>query len=187
MKKNKTIAYMLAATLLVGGTFMGTKAFFTDSATASNDLVITMGNVDLLVEEGPWKNENEGTEASQSKNSEGNIFKNVKPNDRFIKEMTIKNNGSLKQVIKLNRGEVSEKYPNILKVGETITSEIGADKTLNPGEEIKAYINVQVMSDVDHKFNEDGSINNENKPSFDFNKLVPTFEINAEQEGTREK
>ena len=30
MKKNKTIAYMLAATLLVGGTFLGTKALFTD-------------------------------------------------------------------------------------------------------------------------------------------------------------
>ena len=28
MKKNKTIAYMLAATLLVGGTFVGTKAWF---------------------------------------------------------------------------------------------------------------------------------------------------------------
>lgn len=187
MKKNKTVAFMLAATLLVGGTFMGTKAFFTDSATASNDLVITMGNVDLLVEEGPWKNENKSTEAGQSKNAEGNIFKNVKPNDSFIKEVTIKNNGSLKQVIKLNRGDVSKEYPSILKVGETITSEIGTDKTLNPGEEIKACINVQVMSNEDHKFNEKGSVNNENKPSFDFNKLVPTFEIIAEQEGTREK
>ena len=48
MKKNKTIAYMLAATLLVGGTFAGTKALFESKVTAQTDLVITTGSLKLV-------------------------------------------------------------------------------------------------------------------------------------------
>lgn len=185
MKKNKTIAFMLAATLLVGGTFLGTKAWFTDSAEASNDLIITMGNVDLLVEEGPWVNENKNTEADQSKNSQGNIFMDVKPGDSFRKKVTIKNNGSLKQVVNVTESHIQKGYPDILLVGQDIGAKIGKDKTLNPGEKIEAQIHVLVTGDKDQKFNEAGSINNEKKPTYDFNELVSKFIITAEQEGAK--
>ncbi|RDY22507.1 hypothetical protein CHF27_013025 [Romboutsia maritimum] len=53
MKKNKTIAYMMAATLLIGGASLGTKALFSDQAEAKvNDLIITMGNLHVKVDEG---------------------------------------------------------------------------------------------------------------------------------------
>ncbi len=41
MKKNKTIAYMMAAMLLVGGTFVGTKALFTDQVDATGEISIS--------------------------------------------------------------------------------------------------------------------------------------------------
>ena len=57
MKKNKTIVYMLAAALLVGGTFVGTKAYFTDSAEAKTNLILSMGDVDVSAEDTEWNYE----------------------------------------------------------------------------------------------------------------------------------
>ncbi|MDU3337233.1 TasA family protein [Paraclostridium bifermentans] len=178
MKKNKTIAYALAATLLVGGTFVGTKALFTDKAEAYNDLVITMGKLDINVEEGEWKIENDNTESSNLTNNDR--FTNVKPGDSFLKEVTITNDGTLDQVIDVTRGDQSGEYPDSILVGETITSELDG-KTLAPGESVKAFINVNIKDTMKGDFNAEGSQNQTNSPTFNFNELVPTFNINATQ------
>lgn len=115
MKKNKTIAFMLAATLLVGGTFLGTKAWFTDTATVDNSLVVTMGSFDLVVTEnsqeegeqiGGWELVRTGDQESKP---EGNVngtkntnFTNIRPGDYFTKTYTIKNNGSLDQKLTID-------------------------------------------------------------------------------------
>lgn len=178
MKKNKTIAYALAATLLVGGTFVGTKALFTDKAEAYNDLVITMGKLDINVQEGEWIIENDNTEASNLTNNDR--FTNVKPGDSFLKEVTITNNGTLDQVIDVTRGDKSGEYTDSIRVGETITSEFDGKK-LAPGESAKAFINVKIMDDMKGELNAEGSQNQSNSPTFNFNELVPTFNINATQ------
>lgn len=87
MKKNKTIAYALAATLLVGGTFVGTKALFTDKADATTDLVLTTGKVDVEVNEGKWSRN--GVE------SDNGEFGLVIPGDIFTKKITISNKSTV--------------------------------------------------------------------------------------------
>lgn len=178
MKKNKTIAYALAATLLVGGTFVGTKALFTDKAEAYNDLVITMGKLDVNVDEGEWKIENNNTEASNSTNNDR--FTNVKPGDSFLKKITLTNDGTLDQVIEVTREGESKEYPDSILVGQTIMDKFDG-KTLAPGESIEAEINVEIKDTMEGEFGADGSQNQANSPTFNFNELLPTFNINATQ------
>ena len=70
MKKNKTIAYMLAAALLVGGTFVGTKALFTDKIETAGELQISTGDVNIeIIEPSKWaliRNGNELKEGTKS-------------------------------------------------------------------------------------------------------------------------
>lgn len=88
MKKNKTIAYALAATLLVGGTFAGTKALFTDSDVIQNDnLTVTTGVVDVDIEEDVWyKNDIPQKQAK---------FDGVVPGDEFKNTAKIMNNSNI--------------------------------------------------------------------------------------------
>ncbi|WP_042277302.1 hypothetical protein [Faecalimicrobium dakarense] len=86
MKKNKTIAYALAATLLVGGTFVGTKAWFTNEETVTSELVIVTGGIGLEVEESDWKSD--GLNAY----SQGdNRWDALAPGDILTKIVTVKN------------------------------------------------------------------------------------------------
>lgn len=116
MRKNKTIAYALAATLLVGGTFAGTKAWFTASGEVDSGLVVTTGSMGLEVtEENNWTvitPKGDKTEITNKDNK--NDFKNVKPGDDFEKSVTIKNIGSLNQVLDVTGGEINNSNPNFL-------------------------------------------------------------------------
>ena len=47
MKKKKVAALALAASLLVGGTFIGTKALFTDSIENVGEISISTGDLDI--------------------------------------------------------------------------------------------------------------------------------------------
>ena len=96
MKKNKTVAFALATALLVGGTFMGTKAWFTDSAEVSNDLIVSIGNLDLEIEEVDWRHKRENPQESETMPLD---TENVRPGDWFEKEVTVTNTGSLDQII----------------------------------------------------------------------------------------
>ncbi|MDK2586320.1 TasA family protein [Romboutsia sedimentorum] len=182
MKKNKTIGFMMAAVLLVGGTFMGTKALFTDKAEATNNLVITMGNLDINTKEDEWKiitSTDTGTETTQKASD----ITNVKPGDRFRKKVTVTNNGSLNQKLDIERTGTSADYPKEILVGDTI--QLLKGKVLAKDESVNTYIDVVVTPEMLGEFNKEGSQNTGGKPSFDFNKLTEKFEIKATQ--TNEK
>ena len=181
MKKNKTIGFMMAAVLLVGGTFMGTKALFTDKAEATNNLVITMGNLDINTKEEEWQITTSDEIGKETTQNASNIT-NVKPGDRFLKKVTITNNGSLNQKLDIQRTGTSADYPKEILVGDTIKLLKG--KVLAPGESVNTYIDVAVKQEMGGDFGKDGQ-NKSEKPVFDFNKLTEKFEINATQ--TNEK
>lgn len=112
MKKNKTVAFMLAATLLVGGTFMGTKAWFTDTKEVDNTLTVTMGAFDLeLTENGAtdgskagWTLVREGEVESTNPDANGIISQYhtaIRPGDKFTRTYTIINKGDLDQILSI--------------------------------------------------------------------------------------
>ena len=102
MLKNKTIAYTLATSLLLGGTFLGTKATLIDEKTADNNLNLTTGKLQIRLIPGTWvrnaKDKNndghittiDSPEYQQSveKNDTG-TFKNVQPGDTFTRYISI--------------------------------------------------------------------------------------------------
>lgn len=127
MNKNKTVAYTLAATLLVGGTFLGTKALFTDKVDTVGELSISTGDVDIKVlDSSQWKLNRNGAEykdgttvqSDESDNdgelpevSGGNdnfntdkpLANNLKPGDVLTKEVTIQNVGTLMASLNLEQ------------------------------------------------------------------------------------
>lgn len=129
MKKNKTIAYMLAATLLVGGTFLGTKAWFSAQVETDNGIKITMGTLDLELDETKtgsganlikgWElvRKTEDTESTTGgRHGEiGNEFTEIRPGDTFVREFTITNTGSLDQIISLDNYSDKETQDKIFK------------------------------------------------------------------------
>lgn len=110
MKKNKTIAYALAATLLVGGTFAGTRAYFTDKDEAKANLILSMGDVDVEVDESQgWIYESTvhgKKEATPFRLLNSDSFMNVKPGDKFVKEVKIKNGSDIDTDLAIEGGDV---------------------------------------------------------------------------------
>ena len=145
MKKNKTIAYMMAATLLVGGTFLGTKALFTDKLDTIGELAISTGDVDIEVtDKGAWTlirngkdlkdgttnditddNGIEGTAPTHGTNNEDKLPKEVKPEtpfannlkmgDTLTKTVRVENKGTLNAVLNLEENEQKGNIPDKLK------------------------------------------------------------------------
>ena len=162
MKKNKTLAYMLAATLLVGGTFVGTKALFTDELNTVGDLAISTGDVDIEVvpNEGEisneWKLNRNGAELSDGTNigltnddsTTGTITEddwngitsskkanNLKPGDVLTKTITVQNQGTLVAELDLTTNENIQSQLGVLSGLITATGTItDEDKKLYPGE-----------------------------------------------------
>lgn len=116
MKKNKTVAYMMAAMLLVGGTFVGTKALFTDSIENIGEISISTGDLDIQADDANWVLDRNGTEHGDGTNNvedpEGNgesmdenmsnditrtksFANNLKPGDKLIKKVMVTNKGTL--------------------------------------------------------------------------------------------
>lgn len=149
MKKNKTIAYALAATLLVGGTFAGTKAWFTSQETANTDLVITTGTVDLEVVDNGWylDADGTGTEATPvDKSNENFMFRNVKPGDGMWKQFDVTNTGTLNQKIDVKGGKITnEAGPFVIQSSHNGDQIDGV--TLAPGETAGFMIFVDVPLD----------------------------------------
>lgn len=197
MKKNKTIAYLMAASLLVGATFAGTAAYFNDKGTAKNELIVTMGSVDIEVAEGEWQVfkgplDNSGAPVinnTEAQKSSKNEFKNAKPSDIFYKKITIKNNGTLNQRIYLNKtpGAINKegifKYVN---VDEKIITDLN-NKVIAPGTTVTGYIRVTLdytmpglYQDKDgESYNKD--VKTDELQVINLDKLSRIFEIEARQ------
>lgn len=177
MKKNKTVAFMLAATLLVGGTFMGTKALFTDNVTANNDLVITMGNLNLDIVEGKWENTNPGQETTQGEGEKSNEFSNAKPGDVFRKKITVKNEGSLKRKLSISKTGRHPILPQGMSFDDAELMELDG-LVLRAGEvSHEYYITLTIDKSLGGVYEEEG-YNKANQPTFEFNGI---YEMKAEQ------
>lgn len=163
MKKNKTIAYMLAATLLVGGTFAGTKAWFTDKDVVTNDIIIATGVLDVAVDGiSDWSVLTDGTEAMVNS---GII--NLKPEDQIGKHFTVKNNGSLEQKINVKmKGNTLEN--SALKIRTNI-DEL-QNIILQPGESKIVQFNIE----IDPNWEMQGE-------TFDLNTILGDIVIEADQ------
>ena len=115
MKKNKTVAYALAATLLVGGTFWGTKALFTDKVDTVGELSISTGDVDMVAEvTQDWTLDRNGYEPNTGTSDGGRLaqFDNLKYGDVLTKKVTITNKGTLKALVNFTENEaVTDKLP----------------------------------------------------------------------------
>lgn len=174
MKKNKTLAYMLAATLLVGGTFVGTKALFTDVEQVAGELKISTGDVDIeVINDTNWildRNGNEFADGSTVKGETGigpinlpeteTFANNIKPGDVLTKEITIKNAGTLIANVDLVRNEEVSLgvLEGFLTLEETLVNGQNVDSaTLIPGEEIKVELKISANGPGLH--NTDGSYN----------------------------
>lgn len=131
MKKKKIAGLALAATLLVGGTFAGTKALFTDKVDPVGELSISTGDVDIEVLGNPeWKLERNGEEGRViSPGGEITKFDNLKRGDILTKTVEIYNNGTLKALVELKENkEITSKLPEGIEYtaklnGEQITDE----------------------------------------------------------------
>ena len=161
MKKNKTVAYALAATLLVGGTFLGTKALFTDKVDVAGELKISTGDVDIeVINDTNWVLDRNGNEYADGSTvggetgidvslneieTEVNFANNIKPGDVLTKEITIKNAGTLIAIVDLVRNtEVTlGELEGFLTLEETLVQGQDVDQlTMHPGEEITVELKI---------------------------------------------
>ena len=153
MKKNKTIAYMLAATLLVGGTFVGTKALFTDEVSTAGELSISTGDLDIEVTGGEWERITSGQDPVEGV-TDGVDFDNLKTGDILEKEITVKNNGTLIAEVKL---EETNNHSVVLPKGIEYTAVFDNNKqerTFNPNEESTVTLQIKVTGGGQHIKNE---------------------------------
>ena len=104
MNKNKVVGLALASALLVGGTFAGTKAWFTDVVETDTNLEISTGDLDIKQEEYQgWKLHTYRGEFNIKGNDEK--LKSIQPGDRLTKIITIKNVGEIDAKINLSKIE----------------------------------------------------------------------------------
>lgn len=172
MKKNKTIAYMLAATLLVGGTFAGTKAWFTAKETVDTSFNITTGSIDIETKDEEWVVTTPEGEKTEMIVRPGSGI-NFKPGDSLEKRVTIKNTGELAQKLEINRKDVKEN--DNFKV-----SIQGLEKDKILAVEDSITFTIRVEADLEKMDNEDAN------KTFNLKDIVGTIDINAKQINARD-
>lgn len=157
MKKNKTVAYMLATTLLLGGAFVGSKALFTDKATSENKLILTTGKVDIEVKEGAWmrnvqdKN-NDGiidarddADSQKCEKSADGVFANVQPGDTFTRYISVLNGKSTYDVTMEIKKELTGNNEKLMKYIEIEdASLVDGVKEIGSGYNTGGYITVKI-------------------------------------------
>ena len=208
MKKNKTIAYLMAATLLVGGTFLGTKALFTDQTTAHAELTISTGDLDIeVVESGEWKLERNGNEFRDGSkgikdssnlndfiiggeevnenpnNIKGAFANNLKPGDVLTKTVKIQNKGTL--IADVNLEEV--KNDGLANGLLTLDTKGLSKTTLNPQEEATFELRIEV-NNVGGKHGEGFNTNDQENAVINIDDLVKGgWKLEATQQNTNLK
>ena len=207
MKKNKTIAYMMAAMLLVGGTFVGTKALFYNELDTIGELAISTGDVDIAVS----NHEDEGWELSRNggEYGDGTTIKvgradsisgelpesdtwddidsstpranNLKPGDELTKTVKIKNTGTLVAQLELTQDQIENKL-GVLKGLITATGEV-SKPFIKPGEEATVKLTLKV-SNLGGKHNEEGSFNTDDIENTKIN-LKDAWKLKATQQNNK--
>lgn len=186
MKKNKTIAYALAATLLVGGTFLGTKALFTDKVDVAGELKISTGDVDIEVKnQTDWILDRNGEESNTGTNHVEGSLDNIKPGDVLTKEITIKNTGTLIAEVNLVRNEevTLGVLDGFLTLEETLDKGDNVDNlTLNPDQE--KTVELKIFADGPGLHNKDGY--NTDEIEKETVNLTSAWTLNAKQQDPKD-
>lgn len=186
MKKNKTVAYALAATLLVGGTFVGTKALFTDKIDTVGELSISTGDVDIDAEViQDWTIDRNGYEPNTGTSVNGQLakFENLKTGDVLTKKVELINKGTLKAVVSFNEDTaVTDKLPEGIDYTATFKTNDGSDITngsvMDIGKSAVVEFKIEVTGGGDH--NKDGSLNSDKQEETIIN-LNDSYTFEAEQ------
>lgn len=118
MKSKKIMGLLLAGAIFVGATAYGSNAWFTDEVKTEANISITMGNLDIELDELPedeqwWVKEGTTTETDEE---HGDIdyengtdtFTNVRPGDKFTRTIPVANVGSLKAKVNIALADLSE-------------------------------------------------------------------------------
>lgn len=182
MKKNKTIAYALAATLLVGGTFLGTKALFTDKVDTVGELSISTGDVDVEAKTTKdWTLVRNGEDANEG--TTGPVqFDNLKFGDVLTKEVTITNEGTLKAILTLNENEdKTGQLPNGIEFNAAFknANEELSGKVFEPGQTATVELKLEVTEGSEHSKTE--KLINSDAQEKEIIDLKDGFIINAKQ------
>ena len=137
MNKKKIAALALSGTLLMGAAGFGAYSWFTSQANVDANLVVNTGTLAVtattpdadkgsLVSNG-WVLQNTDTTVNDDTRSEGKVvingneqhypnFVNLRPGDKLIKKVIIKNTGSLKEKVSYTVNKiVEEQYGNAVK------------------------------------------------------------------------
>ncbi|WP_373600103.1 hypothetical protein [Paraclostridium bifermentans] len=193
MKKNKTVAYALAATLLVGGTFVGTKALFTDKIDTVGELSISTGDVDIDAKvTQDWTIDRNGEEPNTgTPDSSGDIllakFDNLKTGDVLTKKVTITNKGTLKAHVNLIEDEnVTNKLPDGIKYTASFTdakgNELAENAIMDIGSSSTVDLKIEVVGGGEH--NKEGSLNSDEQEKTIIN-LNDSYTLNAVQQNPK--
>lgn len=117
MKSKKIMGLLLAGTIFVGATAYGSNAWFTDTATTDANISITMGNLDIELDELPedeqwWIKEGTTTETDEENGdyefeNGTDYFSNVRPGDTFTRTIPVVNEGTLKAKVNVALADLS--------------------------------------------------------------------------------
>ena len=154
MKKNKTVAYLLAASLLVGGTFVGTKALLTHTDKVESKIQMqfeTDKKLNIFTEiVDQWKLWKEGgsnyiEDATWNPNNndygENYVFKKAKAGTEFRKSLKIANNSDVDVDldVKIDLDNIPEGLENVFSAKATYQN---GNRILKGSSKI---VNVEVM------------------------------------------
>lgn len=184
MKKNKTIAYMMAAMLLVGGTFVGTKALFTDKVDTVGELSISTGDVDLgQYVSKDWTLDRNGEDSNTGSTSKVAKFDNLKYGDVLTKEVKIINKGTLKAVVNFEENtDVTSKLPKGIKYEATFKNDNGEEiekgSVMEPNATGTVEFKLEVIEGGKHNDNESLNSDAQEKQIIELNN---SYTLDAEQ------
>ncbi len=190
MKKNKTVAYMLAATLLVGGTFLGTKALFTDKVDTVGELSISTGDVDIDADvTQDWHIEHNGKELDTGTSNDGRLaqFENLKYGDVLTKEVKITNKGTLNALVNFEENkEITSKLPDGIAYTVRIVDgkQLKKDTLVEPGKSSTIEFKLEVVKGGQH--NENGSFNSDKQEETIID-LNDSYTLTAQQQNPKNK
>lgn len=166
----KTAIIILAFLAVIFTSVFGSYAYFTSNASIKSNLIITTGNLKLEEVEGAsWEyrgvvetdtyNLYDKALVDQSNSLEKDNFTLVKPGDKFVKTVTIKNTGSLTQ--KLEIKDLSSEISNDL-AKFSIEDGLSNNVVLNPNEARSFTIVATITSSIsngENNINQDKSMN----------------------------
>lgn len=166
----KTAIIILAFLAVIFTSVFGSYAYFTSNASIKSNLIITTGNLKLEEVEGAsWEysgvvetdtyNSYDKALVDQSNSLEKDNFTLVKPGDKFVKIVTIKNTGSLTQ--KLEIKDLSSEISNDL-VKFSIEDGLSNNVVLNPSETRSFTIVATITSSIsngENNINQDKAMN----------------------------